>query len=83
MGPTNVLNNSQKVSKRYYPTRLATTLTSGNAALAGAMIKHSSGAEEPRTDSTTDSEPVDQGFVILETNYKLYAYTGKTINMES
>ncbi|CAO3632471.1 unnamed protein product [Mucor hiemalis] len=76
-----IVYQRKKVSKRYYPTRLATTLTSGNAALAGAMTKHSNGVEEPRTDTTTDSQPVDQGFVILETNYKLYAYTDSPLQI--
>lgn len=65
----------QKASKRYYPTRLATTLTSGNAALASATIKHNMDSTE--TGVSGDVEEIDQGFVILETNYKVYAYTGK------
>lgn len=28
------------------------------------------------TEAKTATEQIDQGFVILETNYKLYAYTG-------
>lgn len=32
--------------------------------------------QETNIDDTTDTENVDQGFIILETNYKLYAYTG-------
>lgn len=54
-------------------------MTSGNAALAGATALHQSnnGAEASHTESTTNTEQVEQGFVILETNYKLYAYTGK------
>lgn len=57
---------------------MATTLTSGNAALAGVVLKHGNAAEEPRKEvAVTDVGQVDQGFVILETNYKLYAYTGK------
>jgi transcription initiation factor TFIIH subunit 4 len=56
---------------------LATTLTSGNAALAGVILKHGNAAEEPRKEVTVvDIGQIEQGFVILETNYKLYAYTG-------
>ena len=74
-----IVYQRKKQSKRYYPTRLATTLTSGNAALAGVTLKNnnSGNTEETRVETTANSEPVDQGFVILETNYKLYAYTGK------
>jgi transcription initiation factor TFIIH subunit 4 len=53
-------------------------LTSGNSALASATIKQNHGAGQPSTETKpSDTEQIDQGFVILETNYKLYAYTGK------
>lgn len=64
----------QKHSKRYYPTRLATTLTSGKSALAAATVKYNHLAQT-NVDQTADGGD-DQGFIILETNYKLYAYTG-------
>lgn len=70
-----IVYQRKKASKRYYPTRLATTLTSGNAALASATIKHNT--DNTESGVSTDSEAIDQGFVILETNYKVYAYTGK------
>ncbi|RHZ68809.1 hypothetical protein Glove_293g14 [Diversispora epigaea] len=58
----------KKGSTRYYPTRLATTLTSGNAATV------SSNVNIDNTDAGEDSA-TEQGFIIIETNYKLYAYT--------
>lgn len=59
---------------------MATTLTSGNAALAGTTIVNTN---EPLNASTmADTEQADQGFIILETNYKIYAYTGKIGNHE-
>ncbi|KAI0090289.1 transcription factor Tfb2 [Irpex rosettiformis] len=48
-------------SKRFSPTRLATTLTSSSPPLPTSS---GSGADGQR-----------QGFIILETNYRLYAYT--------
>jgi transcription initiation factor TFIIH subunit 4 len=48
----------QSTSRRYYPTRLATTLTSN------AM---------PLVSSEHDDD--EKGFLVLETNYRLYAYT--------
>ncbi|KZT58068.1 putative TFB2-TFIIH subunit [Calocera cornea HHB12733] len=45
---------------RFYPTRLATTLTS-TSSLSFTSSKHEKAASE--------------GFIILETNYRLYAYT--------
>ncbi|KAI0247039.1 transcription factor Tfb2 [Lactifluus subvellereus] len=47
-------------SRRFSPTRLATTLTSSLPPLPTAA--NASGAQ-------------DQGFIVLETNYRLYAYT--------
>jgi len=52
-------------SRRFYPTRLATTLTSSLPALP-ASSKGGSG---------------EDGFVILETNYRLYAYTDNPLQI--
>jgi len=58
---------------RYYPTRLATTLTSD----AGAII-------EPSV-ATTDIDGVEhggKGYIILETNHRLYAYTNSALQIQ-
>jgi len=49
-------------SSRFNPTRLATTLTSSSPPL-------------PTTSGTT-SGGHQEGFIVLETNYRVYAYTG-------
>ncbi|KAI7871178.1 RNA polymerase II transcription factor B subunit 2 [Spinellus fusiger] len=67
-------------SRRYYPTRLATTLTSGNVALAGAAVKNNTGADTNKG-LTGEEEEGDQGFMILETNYKVYAYTDSPLQI--
>ncbi|KAI8878996.1 transcription factor TFIIH complex subunit Tfb2 [Backusella circina FSU 941] len=74
-----IVYQRKKLSKRYYPTRLATTLTSGNAALAGTVVKNGITEQNP-TELTTDEE-VEQGFVVLETNYRLYAYTDSPLQI--
>ncbi|RUS14798.1 GTF2H4 [Jimgerdemannia flammicorona] len=71
----------QKGSRRYYPTRLATTLTSGTTALTGGGTALSIGAGNKRAYGSAagpgaDDQENETGFVILETNYRLYAYTG-------
>ncbi|KAJ3490853.1 hypothetical protein NLI96_g1137 [Meripilus lineatus] len=48
-------------SRRFNPTRLATTLTSSAPPLP--------------TVSATNTGATTQGFIVLETNYRLYAYT--------
>ncbi|KAJ7650868.1 transcription factor Tfb2-domain-containing protein [Roridomyces roridus] len=47
-------------SRRFYPTRLATTLTSSSP---------------PLPTSTGLSSGPKEGFIVLETNYRVYAYT--------
>ena len=52
---------SKPTSRRFNPTRLATTLTSSSP---------------PLPTSTGGSSGPQEGFIILETNYRVYAYTG-------
>jgi transcription initiation factor TFIIH subunit 4 len=51
-------------SRRFYPTRLATTLTSN----ASPIVSNVEEAEE-------------KGYVILETNYRIYAYTSNPLRI--
>lgn len=63
-------------SRRFYPTRLATTLTSDSAALRSAsasMDIATHGSSESAAPGFSSGET--GGFIILETNYRLYAYT--------
>ncbi|KAF2843145.1 RNA polymerase II transcription factor B subunit 2 [Patellaria atrata CBS 101060] len=53
-------------SSRFYPTRLATTLTSD----AGALMSESSSFQ-----NALRSGSESKGYIIIETNYRLYAYT--------
>jgi transcription initiation factor TFIIH subunit 4 len=62
-------------STRFYPTRLATTLTSDSSALSTTMSNALSGQS-----SSTVSEP-GSGFIIIETNYRLYAYTSSPLQI--
>lgn len=61
-------------SRRFYPTRLATTLTSD----AHAFRSASAAMEESLNKAPTDLE---HGFVVLETNFKIYAYTDSPLQM--
>ena len=85
-------------SDRFYPTRLATTLTSDVTGLrtAAATISSAAAAATTATASTTASTAMtapqqqqppptgqpaeeDRGFIIIETNYRLYAYTNSPL----
>jgi len=56
-----LMSPSKPSSRRFSPTRLATTLTSSSP---------------PLPTSTGTSSGPQEGFIILETNYRVYAYTG-------
>lgn len=60
-----LIYQSSPSSERFYPTRLATTLTSD----ANALRKSSVGFDNQLGSSD------GQGFIVIETNYRLYAYT--------
>ncbi|KAB5582938.1 RNA polymerase II transcription factor B subunit 2-like protein [Coniochaeta sp. 2T2.1] len=69
--------------RQYFPTRLATTLTSNASALrsvsAGFEAATNPNAE---ADATGLGEPQDaKGAIIIETNYRLYAYTNSPLQI--
>jgi len=76
----------KSTSKRFNPTRLATTLTSS----LPPLITSTSGPNSGST-STADvvtgalgpaaGSPDEQGFIIIETNYRLYAYTDNPLQI--
>ncbi|KAL1924399.1 uncharacterized protein VTP21DRAFT_7434 [Calcarisporiella thermophila] len=66
-------------SRRYYPTRLATTLTTGSTPFVnGKGVGPHDDSAAGSGKATTELE-ADAGFLILETNYRLYAYTDSTL----
>lgn len=58
-------------STSYYPTRLATTLTSDAPALINSSL----------STNTTSGEAGEKGYIIMETNYRLYAYTSSPLQI--
>ncbi|CAH2353826.1 general transcription and DNA repair factor IIH subunit Tfb2p [[Candida] railenensis] len=76
-------------SGKFYPTRLATTLTSDSVALkspamaiedANNQADSDSAAAVAAAASTADSSS-SSGSIILETNFKLYAYTNSPLEI--
>ncbi|KAJ5778322.1 hypothetical protein N7520_001568 [Penicillium odoratum] len=59
---------------RFYPTRLATTLTSDSSALGTAGSGSLTGPGDQPGGSGS-------GFIIIETNYRLYAYTSSPLQI--
>ncbi|KAK3679138.1 RNA polymerase II transcription factor B 52 kDa subunit [Recurvomyces mirabilis] len=70
---------------RYYPTRLATTLTSDAPALPNSNLS-STTTTSTTTDTTTSTasnipSQNEKGYILLETNYRLYAYTTSPLHL--
>lgn len=61
-------------SSSFYPTRLAVTLTSSSSALTSSNTISNS-----LTDSGRGAQ--SKGFIIIETNYRLYAYTSSLLQI--
>ncbi|KAL2002249.1 hypothetical protein VTN02DRAFT_365 [Thermoascus thermophilus] len=59
---------------RFYTTRLATTLTSDSSALSNAI----SGTLSAPSSASSEA---GSGFIIIETNYRLYAYTSSPLQI--
>jgi transcription initiation factor TFIIH subunit 4 len=57
---------------QYFPTRLATTLTSDASALRSVSAGF---------DAALTSSAGSEGFIIVETNYRLYAYTSSPLQI--
>ncbi|KAJ7991812.1 hypothetical protein DPEC_G00287750 [Dallia pectoralis] len=58
----------KRKSRRYYPTRLAITLSAGTSANSGSATGIVPGTG-------------DTGFIVVETNYRLYAYTNSELQI--
>ncbi|XP_022066838.1 general transcription factor IIH subunit 4 [Acanthochromis polyacanthus] len=61
----------KRKSRRYYPTRLAITLAAG--------VTTSSSTSSSNLASTPG--PVEAGFIVVETNYRIYAYTNSELQI--
>ncbi|KJX94424.1 RNA polymerase II transcription factor B subunit 2 like protein [Zymoseptoria brevis] len=68
-----LIYRSSPTATAYYPTRLATTLTSDAPALPNNTSSSST--------TTAATESNEKGYIILETNYRLYAYTSSPLQI--
>lgn len=71
-------------SSRFYPTRLATTLTSESTGLkTPSMVLDQAvhDAESKDQAAVTTQSDSQQGQIVLETNFKLYAYTNSPLEI--
>ncbi|KAG0688599.1 RNA polymerase II transcription factor B 52 kDa subunit [Pichia californica] len=66
----------QKNSSVFYPTRLATSLTSESSSFKTASNAIDQEISQPRADKETNS-----GAIIIETNFKIYCYTSSPLQI--
>ena len=66
-------------SDRYYPTRLATTLTSDSPALPNSSLTSTTVTTTTTGGNMAAPSETERGFIILETNFRLYAYTSSPL----
>ncbi len=74
LGDFGIIYQPNPSSSFFYPTRLATTLTSDSTNL------HSSLASSATTNPSANT-PTPSGFIVIETNYRLYAYTSSPLQI--
>lgn len=67
-------------SSLFYPTRLATTLTSDTSGLRSSSLA-GSGSGAASSSSTSSDHNNNRGFIVIETNYRIYAYTSSTLQI--
>ncbi|KAK4155599.1 transcription factor Tfb2-domain-containing protein [Chaetomidium leptoderma] len=73
-------------TRQYFPTRLATTLTSSASALRSVSSGFSAAAANNPGDAsslgtTPDTSAASKGAIIIETNYRIYAYTSSPLQI--
>lgn len=71
----------KSTSRRFYPTRLATTLTSDASTLRTASAAMNKAIERAKDRSTSNVSFENAGTIIIETNFKLYAYTNSPLQI--
>ncbi|KAL9615309.1 MAG: hypothetical protein Q9167_000280 [Letrouitia subvulpina] len=72
LGDFGVVYQDTTDSPHFYPTRLATTLTSDAGALRISSVSFDNGLN-----ASSDGK----GFIVIETNYRLYAYTSSALQI--
>ncbi|KAI9669710.1 MAG: RNA polymerase II transcription factor B 52 kDa subunit [Alyxoria varia] len=71
-----IVYKDHTATDRFYPTRLATTLTSDSNALVNSMSTSTASISAPG-----GSETNQRGFIIVETNFRIYAYTDSPLRI--
>lgn len=76
-------------TRQYFPTRLATTLTSSASALRSVSSAFAAATTNTLGDAASlglpppaaTSDPATKGSIVIETNYRVYAYTSSPLQI--
>ncbi|KAK9898373.1 transcription factor Tfb2 [Cystobasidium minutum MCA 4210] len=71
----------KKNADYFYPTRLATTLTSNAPPLVSSDPAKANGIVSATGAAASGQTSEEQGYIVLETNYKVYAYTSNPLQI--
>lgn len=72
----------KRKSKRFYPTKLAIDITSASGPGDSCLPSSSSSASSAPSKNPAVSTPsAEKGFIVVETNYHVYAYTESTLKI--
>jgi len=73
----------KRKSKRFYPTNLAIDITSASGPGDSGIPSSSSSTASsvPTNSSALSTSSADKGFIVVETNYHVYAYTESTLKI--
>ena len=77
LGDFGIILQPTPTSSSFYPTRLATTLTSDAGALRSSTLADFSSSSSLSSTSGDGSK----GFIVIETNYRIYAYTSSQLQI--
>jgi transcription initiation factor TFIIH subunit 4 len=76
-----VVYQRKSMPDRFYPTRLATTLTSDVTGLRSAAASFTQALVAAGPVAAPTEAADETGFIIIETNYRVYAYTNNPLSI--
>ncbi|KAI1823795.1 transcription factor Tfb2 [Xylaria intraflava] len=68
-------------ARQFFPTRLATTLTSGETTLRSASAGFAAAGNQTSVTEGTGDSAQDKSAIILETNFRVYAYVNSPLQI--
>lgn len=71
----------QRKAGRFYPTRLAINLTAHRTGTTDSLNVVQSSANEQKSSSNEKESQQRTGYIIVETNYRVYAYTNSSLQV--